>query len=59
MKIIDLYLKQNIMEKQKIYPEKITARIILKLKRITEDFCGHEINNAIITVTAYFNDLQR
>ena len=44
---------------EKFYPEEISARIILKLKRITEDFCGHEINNAIITVTAYFNDLQR
>ena len=44
---------------EKFYPEEISARIILKLKRIAEDFCGHEINNAVITFPAYFIDLQR
>ena len=44
---------------EKFYPEEISSMILSKLKENAKDFCGHEINDAIITVPAYFNDLQR
>ena len=44
---------------EQYYPEQISAIILSKLKTNAENFCGHEITDAIITVPAYFNDLQR
>ena len=40
-------------------PQEISAKVLAKLKKDTEDFLGEEITDAVITVPAYFNDSQR
>ena len=40
-------------------PQELSAMILQKMKKTAEDFVGHEVNEAVITVPAYFNDAQR
>ncbi len=40
------------------YPE-ISAMILQKMKQTAEDYLGHKVEKAVITVPAYFNDSQR
>ena len=40
-------------------PEQISAFILQKIKKDAEDFLGETVNDAVITVPAYFNDDQR
>lgn len=40
-------------------PQEISARVLMKMKKTAEDFLGHEVKKAVITVPAYFNDEQR
>jgi len=46
-------------EKKQYSPEEISAMILGKMREIAESFLGKSINNAVVTVPAYFNDAQR
>jgi molecular chaperone DnaK len=39
--------------------QEISARILMKLKRDAESYLGETVNQAVITVPAYFDDAQR
>lgn len=40
-------------------PQTISAMILMQLKKEAEDFIGEPVTDAVITVPAYFNDIQR
>jgi len=40
-------------------PPQISAEVLRKMKKTAEDYLGHEVTQAVITVPAYFNDSQR
>ena len=40
-------------------PQEVSAHILAKMRRVAEDYLGETITEAVITVPAYFDDVQR
>ena len=47
------------VKNEKLAPQQISAQVLTKMKKSAEDYLGHEVKEAVITVPAYFNDSQR
>ena len=47
------------IDDKKLAPPQISAEVLIKMKKTAEDYLGHEVTQAVITVPAYFNDAQR
>ena len=52
------YVKINAAGKEMTPPE-VSAVVLRKLKEAAQNYLGHKVNKAVITVPAYFNDAQR
>jgi len=40
-------------------PQEISSIILTKMKNIAEEYLGYDVNEAVVTVPAHFNDIQR
>lgn len=46
-------------EVKKFHPEQISSMVLEKMKAVAEAYIGKPVNDAVVTVPAYFNDSQR
>lgn len=44
---------------KRLAPPQVSAEVLKKMKQTAEDYLGHQVTQAVITVPAYFNDSQR
>lgn len=49
----------EVLGNKDLAPPQVSAQILMKMKKTAEDYLGHEVKEAVITVPAYFNDSQR
>jgi molecular chaperone DnaK len=42
-----------------VSPQEVAANVLRKMKQIAEDYLGEEVSEAIVTVPAYFDEVQR
>lgn len=49
----------EVLNGKKIASQQVSAQVLMKMKKTAEDYLGHPVTEAVITVPAYFNDSQR
>lgn len=52
-------MPKALIEGREYSPEELSSMIIAKMKKIAEDYVGHEVKDAVITVPAFFSDKAR
>jgi len=54
------YIRVTVGGEEKVFaPEEVSSMVLTKMRDIASKYLGVPVNNAIVTVPAYFNDAQR